>query len=150
MVEKLVGINGYDLEVPLSDHMLVFEYSDRPGVIGNVGRILGDADINIGGMQVSRQDDRAIGVLNVDSAVPAALAAELAEVVEAKTFSVRRPAGLSHSVCRWARTAGAAGHRRDDLGAQRMSHATRPCGHARRRRRDGGGMGTPCHPLRGR
>ena len=88
MVEKLVGVNGYDLEVPLSDHMLVFEYSDRPGVIGAVGRILGDAGINIGGMQVSRQDDRAIGVLNVDSAVPAALAAELSEVIEAKTFSV--------------------------------------------------------------
>jgi D-3-phosphoglycerate dehydrogenase len=87
-VEKLVGVNGYDLEVPLSEHMLVFEYSDRPGVIGGVGRILGDAGINIGGMQVSRQDDRAIGVLNVDSAVPAVLAAELSEVVEAKTFSV--------------------------------------------------------------
>jgi D-3-phosphoglycerate dehydrogenase len=88
MVEKLVGVNGYDLEVPLTEHMLVFEYSDRPGVIGNIGRILGDADINIGGMQVSRQHDRAIGVLNVDSAVPPSLAAELSDVVEAKTFSV--------------------------------------------------------------
>ena len=87
MVEKLVGVNGYDLEVPLSDHMLVFEYSDRPGVIGSVGKILGDADINIGGMQVSRQEDRAIGVLNVDSAVPAHLAAQLSEAVEAKTFT---------------------------------------------------------------
>jgi len=86
-VEKLVGVNGHDLEVPLSDHMLVFEYTDRPGVIGNVGRILGDAAINIGGMQVSRQEDRAIGVLNVDSAVPPALAAELSDVVDAKTFT---------------------------------------------------------------
>jgi D-3-phosphoglycerate dehydrogenase len=67
--------------------MLVFEYTDRPGVIGNVGRILGDAAINIGGMQVSRQEDRAIGVLNVDSAVPPALAAELSDVVDAKTFT---------------------------------------------------------------
>jgi D-3-phosphoglycerate dehydrogenase len=88
LVEKLVGVNGYDLEVPLTDHMLVFEYSDRPGVIGNIGRILGDADINIGGMQVSRQADRAIGVLNVDSAVPPALAVELGDVVQARTFSV--------------------------------------------------------------
>ncbi|GAA2745722.1 phosphoglycerate dehydrogenase [Terrabacter aerolatus] len=88
MVEKLVGVGGHDLEVPISDHMLVFEYSDRPGVIGAVGRILGDAGINIGGMQVSRQDDRAIGVLNVDSAVPAPMAAELAEVIEAESFSV--------------------------------------------------------------
>ncbi len=87
MVEKLVGINGYDLEVPLSDHMLVFEYSDRPGVIGAVGRVLGDDGINIGGMQVSRQGDQAIGVLNVDSAVPAALATELAEAVQATRFT---------------------------------------------------------------
>ncbi|GAA2149794.1 D-3-phosphoglycerate dehydrogenase [Humibacillus xanthopallidus] len=88
MVEKLVGVGGYDLEVPLSDHMLVFEYSDRPGVIGNVGRILGDAGINIGGMQVSRQGDHAIGVLNVDSAVPQALTASLSEAIDATTFSV--------------------------------------------------------------
>ena len=37
MVEKLIGVNGYDLEVPLTKHMLVFEYDDRPGVIGAVG-----------------------------------------------------------------------------------------------------------------
>ena len=94
MVEKLVGINGYDLEVPLSDHMLVFEYSDRPGVIGNVGRILGDAGINIGGMQVSRQDDQAIGVLNVDSAVPPALVASLSGHRRQDVLG-RRPAGLT-------------------------------------------------------
>jgi D-3-phosphoglycerate dehydrogenase len=88
MVEKLVGINGYDLEVPLSDHMLVFEYSDRPGIIGAVGKLLGDADVNIGGMQVSRQADQAIGVLNVDSAVSAQLGNEIAATVDAKTFTV--------------------------------------------------------------
>lgn len=88
MVEKLVGINGYDLEVPLSDHMLVFEYDDRPGVVGKVGRILGDADVNIGGMQVSRQADRAIGVINVDSAVSAHLASEISDAVQSKTFAV--------------------------------------------------------------
>jgi D-3-phosphoglycerate dehydrogenase len=88
MVEKLVGINGHDLEVPLTDHMLIFEYSDRPGVIGSVGRILGDAGVNIGGMQVSRVDDRAIGVLNVDSAVSQQLAAEISDTVQASKFTV--------------------------------------------------------------
>ena len=68
--------------------MLVFEYTDRPGIIGAVGRILGDAGVNIGGMQVSRHEDRAIGVLSVDSDVPAALAAQLSETIDAKTFSV--------------------------------------------------------------
>ncbi|RKT77417.1 D-3-phosphoglycerate dehydrogenase [Terracoccus luteus] len=87
MVEKLVGINGYDLEVALSDHLLVFEYSDRPGVIGLIGRVLGDAGINIGGMQVSRHGDTAIGVLNVDGVVPAQLASEIAAQIEATTFT---------------------------------------------------------------
>jgi D-3-phosphoglycerate dehydrogenase len=88
MVEKLVGVDDYDLEVPLSAHMLVFEYSDRPGVIGSIGRILGDAGINIGGMQVSRRGDNAIGVLNVDNLVTQQLAAELAETIEATSFTV--------------------------------------------------------------
>jgi D-3-phosphoglycerate dehydrogenase len=88
LVEKLVGVGDHDLEVPISEHMLVFEYTDRPGIIGAVGRILGDAGINIGGMQVSRHEDRAIGVLSVDSDVPAALAAQLSETIDAKTFSV--------------------------------------------------------------
>ncbi|OFE16744.1 phosphoglycerate dehydrogenase [Humibacillus sp. DSM 29435] len=87
MVEKLVGINGYDIEVPLTDHMLVFEYSDRPGVIGSIGRILGEANINIGAMQVSRRGDQAIGVLNVDSSLPPALGTEIATLVSATTFT---------------------------------------------------------------
>jgi D-3-phosphoglycerate dehydrogenase len=88
MVEKLVGVDGYDLEVPLSAHMLVFEYSDRPGVIGSIGQILGDAGINIGGMQVSRRGDSAIGVLSVDNVVAQQLASELAETIEATSFTV--------------------------------------------------------------
>jgi D-3-phosphoglycerate dehydrogenase len=88
MVEKLVGVDDYDLEVPLSPHMLVFEYSDRPGVIGSIGQILGDSGINIGGMQVSRRGDNAIGVLNVDNVVSQQLAAELAEKIEATSFTV--------------------------------------------------------------
>ena len=60
MIEKVVGINGFDLEVPLTDHLAVFTYADRPGVVGQVGQILGDEGINIGGMQVAAQ--RAAGV----------------------------------------------------------------------------------------
>ncbi|HEX2705362.1 MAG TPA: phosphoglycerate dehydrogenase [Candidatus Lustribacter sp.] len=90
MVEKLVGVNGYDLEVPLSDHLAIFEYADRPGIIGTVGRILGDNDINIGGMQVSRDDhrDHALVVLNVDSVLPQSVAAQIADAIGAIQFSV--------------------------------------------------------------
>ena len=72
MVQKLIGINGYDLEIPISTHMAFFAYEDRPGVIGAVGKLLGEADVNIAGMQVSRDDDaaKALIALTVDQAIP--------------------------------------------------------------------------------
>lgn len=90
MVEKIVGINGFDLEVPLTDHLAVFTYADRPGVVGQVGQILGGEGINIAGMQVARSESKgtALVLLTVDGAMPPALAARIAEVVEAETFSV--------------------------------------------------------------
>ncbi len=71
-VAKIVEVDGFDIDVPVSDHMAVLMYHDRPGVVGTVGRILGEADINIGGMQVSRNDagGHALIVLTVDGGVP--------------------------------------------------------------------------------
>ncbi|GAB3284365.1 phosphoglycerate dehydrogenase [Sinomonas notoginsengisoli] len=71
-VQKLVGINGYDVEIPISEHLVVMFYSDRPGVIGTIGHILGMNEINIAGMQVARADatGQAMALLTVDSAIP--------------------------------------------------------------------------------
>ena len=70
-VEKLVGIDGLDLELPLADHMLVLRYTDRPGVIGAVGGLVGSAGVNIAAMQVARaaEGGLAIGVLTLDQAL---------------------------------------------------------------------------------
>ena len=70
-VEKLVGIDGVDLELPLADHMLVLRYTDRPGVIGAVGGLVGSAGVNIAAMQVARaaEGGDAIGVLTLDQAL---------------------------------------------------------------------------------
>ncbi|MDO5745976.1 MAG: phosphoglycerate dehydrogenase, partial [Micrococcaceae bacterium] len=51
-IEKLVGINGYEIEIPVTDHMIVLRYADRPGVIGTLGNVLGEQGVNIAGMQV--------------------------------------------------------------------------------------------------
>ena len=90
MIEKVVGVNGFDLEVPLTDHLAVFTYADRPGVVGQVGQILGDEGINIGGMQVARSEKQgsALVLLNVDVALPQAVAARIAEAVGAESFAV--------------------------------------------------------------
>lgn len=71
-VPKLVGVGGFDLEIPLSTHMVFYRYEDRPGVIGQVGGLLGQAGVNIAGMQVARDDESAecIVVLTVDSPLP--------------------------------------------------------------------------------
>ena len=51
-------IDGHTFDVPPADHMLMVTNDDRPGVIGTVGTVLGDAGVNIADMDVgpSRTD----------------------------------------------------------------------------------------------
>jgi D-3-phosphoglycerate dehydrogenase len=69
--QKLVWINGYSVEVPLADHLIVFTYVDRPGIVAIYGNLLGEAGVNIAGMQIARHvaGGRALSVLTVDSPV---------------------------------------------------------------------------------
>ncbi len=71
-VEKIVAVDGYGVDLTPTDHMAFFRYNDRPGVVGVVGGILGDARVNIAGMQVARdaKGGHALVALTVDSAVP--------------------------------------------------------------------------------
>ena len=89
-LEKIVGVHGVDIEVTVSAHMAFFRYADRPGVVGVLGRILGDAGINIAGMQVGRdkRGGAAVVALTVDSAIPAGVLAEIAEEIGAETARV--------------------------------------------------------------
>ncbi|CAN5440192.1 phosphoglycerate dehydrogenase [soil metagenome] len=70
--EKIVEINGYDVEVPMAEHLIVMIYTDRPGIVAVYGKEFGEANINIAGMQVARQSagGQALSVLTVDSPVP--------------------------------------------------------------------------------
>lgn len=72
-VEKIVEVLGHDIEAFPSEHMAFFRYVDRPGIVGIVGRILGEADINIAGMQVSRdtRGGHALVAMTVDQAIAA-------------------------------------------------------------------------------
>ncbi len=90
LVEKVVAVNGFDLEVPISEHMAFFRYVERPGIIGTVGRVLGDAGVNIAGMQVERdrQGGEALSVLTVDTAIPAGVLADIATAIDASDAKV--------------------------------------------------------------
>ncbi len=71
--EKLVEVDGFDVDLLPTEHMAFFRYHDRPGIVGIVGRLLGEAGINIAGMQVSRDEKggHALMALTVDSRIPA-------------------------------------------------------------------------------
>ena len=43
-IEKIVEINGYDVEVPFAEHLIVMIYDDRPGIVAVYGKEFGDAD----------------------------------------------------------------------------------------------------------
>ncbi|WP_326644038.1 phosphoglycerate dehydrogenase [Streptosporangium sp. NBC_01755] len=72
-IMKIVEVNGYQMEIEPTDHLSFFTYTDRPGVVGVVGRILGDHSINIASMQVARdvKGGKALIALTVDTAIPA-------------------------------------------------------------------------------
>jgi D-3-phosphoglycerate dehydrogenase / 2-oxoglutarate reductase len=85
-VEKVVEIDGFDVDVALSDHMAVFRYVDRPGIVGTVGRVLGEASVNIAGMQVSRdrRGGHALVAMTVDGAIPPAVLDDIVREIGAE------------------------------------------------------------------
>jgi D-3-phosphoglycerate dehydrogenase len=86
--ERLVEVNGYDIDIEPTDHLALLTYHDRPGMVGTVGQILGDARVNIAGMQVSRDTmgGQALVALSVDSAIPADTLTEIASAVSATSI----------------------------------------------------------------
>jgi D-3-phosphoglycerate dehydrogenase len=88
LAQKIIGLNGYDIEVPLADHLILMTYEDRPGIVATYGKELGDAQVNIAGMQIARQSagGQALSVLTVDSPVPEAVLERIAAQISATSL----------------------------------------------------------------
>ncbi len=69
---RIVMINKFPVEAEPTGYILYFTNYDRPGVIGRIGTILGEAGINIAGMRLGRfkPGEKAVALLNVDDPVP--------------------------------------------------------------------------------
>ena len=63
---RLELVDGIDIEAPLEGTMLIINNEDQPGVIGDVGTILGRHRINIAGFSLGRGRSGALGVVNLD------------------------------------------------------------------------------------
>ena len=94
-VEKIIRVDGFDLDLPPTEHLLFLQYSDRPGIVGSVGNLLGKAKINIAGMQVARKEagGQALMAITVDSGVSTDLVSSIqretgSELVRAVTLVI--------------------------------------------------------------
>ena len=84
-VEKIIAIDGFDLDLPPTENLLFLRYTDKPGVVGAVGNTLGSAKINIAGMQVAREaaGGKALMALTVDSSVSDAVTESIKKEISA-------------------------------------------------------------------
>jgi D-3-phosphoglycerate dehydrogenase len=69
---RILKVNGYWVDVIPKGHMFIAKYEDVPGSIGKIGTKLGEHNVNIGIMQVGRDEEggRAIMVLTLDKEIP--------------------------------------------------------------------------------
>ncbi len=87
-VEKLVEINGRHFDLRAEGEVVLLEYADRPGVMGRVGSLLGEAAVNIEAAQISQTTDGAdaIMLLRVDRQVDPAVLEGVGASVGARTI----------------------------------------------------------------
>ena len=85
--ERLVEVNGYELDIEPTEHLAFLRYSDRPGMVGTVGQILGEANVNIAGMQVARdaKGGHALVALTVDSVIPVDVLGQIKSAMDAES-----------------------------------------------------------------
>jgi D-3-phosphoglycerate dehydrogenase len=69
-VPRLVLLDGVPVEALLEGSLLVLNNTDQPGVIGDVGTLLGRHGINIGTFALGRRDREAVGVVSIDETQP--------------------------------------------------------------------------------
>ncbi len=77
---RIVRLGNIYMDALPEGSMIVIQNVDRPGVIGNVGTVLGRHQINIGRFQLGRRGDRALCMVNIDSPADEAVLEEIREL----------------------------------------------------------------------
>ncbi len=90
LVEKIVQINGRNLDLRAQGVNLILNYGDQPGALGKIGTLLGAADVNILAAQMSQDSDGsgATVMLRLDREVPADVLSAIGEAVDATTLEL--------------------------------------------------------------
>lgn len=80
---RIVSLNGFHVEIVPEGHLLLTHHNDRPGIIGRIGTLLGDHEVNISRLALARSSsdsDVAEAVLSIDGEVPDAVLTAIAGI----------------------------------------------------------------------
>ncbi len=83
---RIVRLFGVPMDAAFSENMLYIRNDDRPGFVGKLGNLLGDAKINIATFSMGRmeQGGEAVCLVSVDDCPPASVCEEIAAIEQVK------------------------------------------------------------------
>jgi D-3-phosphoglycerate dehydrogenase / 2-oxoglutarate reductase len=92
-IPYLAQVWGEDFYLPFAEHLAIFRYRDQPGMIGRVGTIFGEEDVNIVSAAVGAEEDgeRAVMALTTDAPVQQST---IDRILELDGFSVGKAVSL--------------------------------------------------------
>jgi len=84
---RIVEVNGSPVDIVPEGYFLLISHMDKPGMIGKVGTILGDTDINIASMEVARAQAKgpAMMILELDDDLPTPVLRKVREIKDLKS-----------------------------------------------------------------
>jgi D-3-phosphoglycerate dehydrogenase len=92
---RIVSIDGLGVDVIPQGRMILIENEDKPGVVGNLAKLLGDSDVNIAGMNLARKDigGQALAIIEIDGDISADIVDKILQIggiKKAKFISLER------------------------------------------------------------
>ena len=89
---RIIQVRGINMEASLDENMLYIENTDKPGFIGALGTVLGEAGVNIANFNLGRDEEagKALALIGVDQPVDEQVLEKtsgLDHVVDAKRLS---------------------------------------------------------------
>ncbi|MEI7904930.1 MAG: phosphoglycerate dehydrogenase [Candidatus Firestonebacteria bacterium] len=83
---RIVQIRNYDIDLEPAEKMLVIQHNDKPGLVGNIGTLLGNENINIASLQLARKASGgdAIAVLTIDHHIGVEILMKIAKLPHIK------------------------------------------------------------------
>ncbi|MBS9782596.1 MAG: phosphoglycerate dehydrogenase [Arcobacter sp.] len=85
--QRIIEIDNFEFDIEPKGKMIMFKNSDVPGVIGNIGKLLAQNNINIADFRLSRAKDEALAIILVDDTINNEILEELSKIEAALSVS---------------------------------------------------------------